>query len=176
MAWTPKINVVDLTPVIDNLLAYIEANQTDALAWAHGGPGLDDFAAIYPNASGWLRSLYPYLMVLTHADRGEEGTDEATADEMAVSVLSIRFEVVITGTADELPEQSKEYDQALRSMLMNIPAATLTNGCMTLTRVVPPALPSSVYDVLRPGIKPTQFMQIFQTVMEYTLATNLVEN
>ena len=115
MAWNPTQNVVDLTPVIGNLLAYVEANQQDALEWAHGSSGIDPFAAIYPNAAGWLRSLYPYLMVVTHQDRGEDA--ETENGDVIVTTFTLLFEVAVKGNADELPTLTKEYDRALRSML-----------------------------------------------------------
>jgi hypothetical protein len=172
--WTPTRNVVDLTPVIDNLLGYIEANNQDALVWAKGSPGLDPFAAVYPNASGWLKSLYPYVMVLNHADSGKDAEDDANG-ELVVTTLNLAFEVAVMGKADEISRKSMQYDLALRSMLVNVPGETLVDGCKTFTRAYASEWPESTYDVLRPGDRPKQFMQVFNTAMVYTIVTNYTE-
>ena len=63
MAWTPAKNVIDLTKVVDNLLAYIKAHQVEALAWANlpSTEVLPPFPdeAIYSNASGRLSTIFP---------------------------------------------------------------------------------------------------------------------
>jgi hypothetical protein len=167
MVWSPKLNVVDLTLTVDNLLAFIEANQTEALSWANGGPGLADFAAIYPNTIGWLKSKFPSLLVLGQADEGDGGNEGSLVETR----LGLRFETAVMGTPDELPILTKKYDLALRSMLVNVPSATLIAGSATITRAYVSAWPASVYDRLREAGRGNSFLQVFQTSMEYTLIT-----
>lgn len=170
MAWTPELNVVDLTPVIDNLLGYIGGNQTDALTWANGGTGLDDMT-LYSNAAGRLASQYPQLIVLTQSDEGE-----LESDTLLTTEFRIRLEVAVMGTADELPAKAKTYDLAVRSMLVNIPNATMTAGMKTTTRLWKRDWPATVYDILRGGTgkQANSFLQIFQTEATYIFQTNLV--
>jgi hypothetical protein len=171
MAWDPQLNVIDLTPVIDNLLGYIRDNQSDALFWANGGAGLDDFQGIYPNASGWLSSLYPYVLVLVQEDEGE-----TEGDTLLSTTLRLRLEVAVTGTKDDLSGKAKRYDMALRSMLINIPGDTLTADMKTNTVLWKQEWPKTVYDVTSRDKKTNAFVQMFQTEMTYIFQTNLVDN
>src|SRR3954470_13382744 len=102
MVWTPKANVIDLTQVADNLLGYIEANQTDALIWANGGTGLDDFAKFYTNAVGRLQTQFPSLMILTQRAEAD------LSGEILLSGLEITLEGTIAGKdTDSLVRDAK---------------------------------------------------------------------
>src|SRR4051812_38784505 len=118
MAWPPqsKANVFDVAPLADNLLGYIESNQTDALAWANGGSGLADFAKFYTNASGRMQTTFPSLLIL--GQRIESDLEEAMqADWQLV------LEGAISGpNTDQIVADAKRYGQALESMLANIPS------------------------------------------------------
>jgi hypothetical protein len=167
MTWEPELNVVDLTPVVDNLLGYIEDNQTDALEWASAG-GLAPLTT-YKNAAGRLSTIYPQLIVLTQTDSGEVGTDSLASTEFV-----LRIETAVMGTADELPTVTKQYDLAIRSMLVNVPSEMLCAGMKTTTRVMEREIPATVYDVLRGTKRANSYLQIFQTEMTYIFQTNLV--
>lgn len=171
MTWAPELNVIDLSPVIDNLLGYIETNQQDAFDWANGGPGLAPFAAIYPNAAGWLKSIFPYLLVIVQQDEGETG-----GDTLLNTTFRCRLEMAIMGKADELPLLTRKYDLAVRSMLVNIPSETLCAGMKTETVLWKQDWPASVYDVLRGSKTANSFLQIVQTEMSYIFQTNLIDN
>lgn len=169
MAWTPTKNVVDLTKIVDNLLNYIEDEQTDALTWANGGTsGLDDFASFYTNASGRLYTKFPSLMVLGQQDDGEEAeTDEG---DVLVTTLDLIMEVTLSGpNADDLVLTTKVYDLALKSMLANIPAATLTADSKVATHAVIIQL-GTKFDVLN-KLSAKVFIQVFQTEVIYKLIT-----
>lgn len=169
MAWTPQRQVIDVSPAKDALLSFIEANNTDALDWANNGPGLAPFAAVYPNASSRLRTLFPSIALIAW---GFGNTDES--DEAADAILSLRFEVEITGTADTLPGLVEKYDLAVRSMLVNAPLmSNLTQGSKSVTHMWAPDDPATTFDVLR-GFKNADFLQRFQTEIDYKLMTNLI--
>jgi hypothetical protein len=163
MPWTPTKQVIDLSPVVDNLLGYFEANDADALAWANGGDALPEFEKFYSNASGRLQTIFPSLMVLSQ----ESETD--LAGEVNVAGLQLTLEATITGSnADQLVADSKKYARAVESMLANIPSATLTDGCS-------PDHQSHLFeietrlDILRGQANPSAFLQIFQTRCVYRL-------
>lgn len=163
MAWTPAAKIIDLVPVADNLLAYIQANQTDALEWANGGPGLNDFAKLYTNASGRLQTMFPSLMILAQAEEPD------IAGEVLLSGLQLTLEGTISGgDADQLVLDTKKYAKAVASMLMNIPSASLMAGTDDVTHSQIHELETK-YDILRGQQGSTAFLQIFQIRCLYAL-------
>lgn len=120
MGWTPTVKVLDLRHIANNLLAYIEANQADALEWAYEAPATaTGFLKFYKSAKGRLSTIFPCLMIL------EKGVANDLEDAIT-GVLTIKFEAVIAGAdADTLADDAVKYGMALESMLANIPKATL---------------------------------------------------
>lgn len=168
MAWQPREKVTDFSRVIDNLVAYLEANQTDALAWAAGSVDvLEDYQKIYPNASGRLATLFPLLMVV----RQEQAND--LSGDVLISAVELLLEGHIVGSdTDALTLKAKQYALATESMLANIPPDTLTDdslsgGYATLLEL------ETAFDVLRGNNEraATSFLQIFQIRCVYRLHT-----
>lgn len=160
MTWTPQKKVLNLAPIAGNLMAYIEAQDADALSWAGGG--LDEFAATYTNSSGRLQTMFPSLMVLTQ----ECETD--LSGEVLIGELQLVLEGTVSGSdANELVLNTKIYARAVESMIANIPAATLGAG----TGISNAALMEvqTVFDVLRGQASPSAFLQIFQIRCKYAL-------
>lgn len=121
MTWAPQYKVADVTEVVDNLITYFEANQSDALEWA----GVEDggFARFYPNAPGRLISKFPSLVFL---DQRYE--TDLSGDALLVG-LELRMEGCVTGgNLDTLTLTTKRYAMAMESMLANVPSATLTDS------------------------------------------------
>lgn len=174
MAWTPKEQVLDLTPIIDNLLGYIEANDADALAWANGGDAMDEFAGLYPNASGRLATKFPQLIVLDQEIRVQIGGSENEGD-ILIGTLALTLEGAVMGKdVDPLVQDAKVRAKAVESMLMNIPLATLAAGCS-------PAITSAVcmgYQTAHDQVKgqggksASSWLQIWQTRAEYQLTAD----
>jgi hypothetical protein len=163
MPWTPRKQVIDLTPIADNLLGYIGTNDADSLEWANEGPGLDQFAKLYTNASGRLQTQFPSLMVLSQ----EMETD--LAGEVLVSGVQLTLEATITGPdADTLVADTKKYARAVESMLANIPSATLTANCSPAHQANLVEIETRL-DILRGQANPSAFLQIFQTRCVYRL-------
>jgi hypothetical protein len=164
MVWAPRANVIDLTQIADNLLAYIADNQTDALIWANGGTGLDDFAKFYTNAVGRLQTQFPSLMILT------QRAEPDLSGEILLSRLEVTLEGTIAGNeTDTLVRDAKIYAKAVESMIMNIPPETLTaNSDPEMHAAFIEQL--SVLDILRPHS--SGFMQIFQTQCVYRLTAD----
>jgi hypothetical protein len=156
MAWEPKQNTADFRYVVTNLLAYIEANQADALAWASDTP-LEPFVALYPNAAGRLGSLYPNLMVV----RQDQAMD--FSGDVLIAGIELLLEGVVTGPdADQLVIDAKAYAMAVESMLLNIPHRTLTaSGKQSGLEVIMEM--ETQFDVLRGQKTATSFLQLWQT-------------
>jgi hypothetical protein len=156
MAWTPPKKVIDLTPLAANLLAYIELNDADALAWANGGEALPEFAATYPNASGRLQTMFPSLMILAQSDA------EDLSGEANIAAFNMTLEMTISGPdPDALVETAKRYSKAVKSMITNMPSGTFTADCapgMTANLVEM----EEAFDILRGGATPSAFLQIVQ--------------
>lgn len=164
MAWNPEINTLDESPVIDNLLAFILANQTEALAWANGGAGLEDFKELYSSANGRLGSRFPHLMIVNAASA--ENNQETTAN-----VFQILIEGALTGpNADAVTTKEYLYAKAVKSMLANVPVATL----FATAEIVPTGFFSGIevsYDTIgsAAGGGRQAFLQVFQIRATYTL-------
>ena len=169
MAWTPQKNVVDLTKIVDNLLAYIEQNDDAALLWANdNAEALPEFAKLYSNASGRLGTIFPSIMVLTQADEGEES--EWQGGDVLLTGLQLTFEVTLTGSkADELVLTTKKYERALKSMLVNCPPATLYADSSIVDAFMKQI--GTKFDILRGQKTANSYLQIFQTTVLYALVT-----
>jgi hypothetical protein len=163
MPWTPQQQVIDLSQLADNLLGYIEANQTAALSWANGGAGLDDFAKFYTNASGRLQTIFPSLMILTQ--RAEE---DLAGDALQAGWEGTLEATVSGGDPDMLVANTKLYEKAIKSMLANIPSDTLTANSDPITRAHIFEIETR-FDILRGQSKATGFLQIFQVRFVYSL-------
>lgn len=122
MAWTPQINVFDETPVKDNLNAFIQANQTEALKWANGGTSLPPITVF--NRSVRLTTQFPaltWLQTSHDANYGDGG------------LLLIEFEAlievaIIHGNMDTAADRIVRYAMALESMVVNLPETTFKQG------------------------------------------------
>lgn len=164
MAWLPTAKVIDLSQTADNLLAYIAANQTDALEWAE--PGLDDFQKFYTNASGRLATQFPSLMILS------QRVDTDLAGDTLDAALQLILEATISGSdADELVAKTKHYSKAVESMLLNVPSEVLMANAEGYHRSYAVELETEL-DILRGQQSPSAFLQIFQTRVVYRLSAS----
>lgn len=121
MPWTPTLNVTDVRPILENLLAFIRTNNADAFLWAHGS-ALTAFVTVYNSALGRIKTDFPHLNTVTVERTCEE------FDGYLDIVLSFTFEAEITGTdLTQLKLNVESYMYGLESMVQNIPHATLLN-------------------------------------------------
>jgi hypothetical protein len=158
MTWTPQYKVIDQRLLAQNLLAYMEANQTDALTWANDGPGLSDFQKFYTNASGRLQTIFPCLMVL--GQQVETGLEDS---------LQADFRLVLEGAVsgsdtDELVASAKVYAMAVESMAVNIPSTTLMANAKHYHSAYVTEL-NTVQDVVNRIT--SGFLQVFRTTITY---------
>lgn len=169
MTWAPTKQVIDLSGVVDNLLEYIETNQADAHLWANGEP-LDDYKALYPNATGRLSTKFPHLIVLDQEHKGED-TDTEQGEVLAITLV-LTLEGAVTGSnVDTVVNNAKKYALALESMLMNIPSATLTGSASVHGYCAGYQTASDLFKA-HGGKTASSWLQIFQTRCEYRLITS----
>lgn len=162
MPWTPTKQVIDLTKLADNLLAYIEAQDAAALTWANGGTALPEFAATYSNATGRLQTIFPSVLILN-----QQVETDLTGDVL-LGGWEVTLEVAISGAdADTLATTTKKYGKAIESILSNIPSATLTSGSSPAITAALFEL-RTLYDQTR-QLPSMAWVQIFQTRGLYQL-------
>jgi hypothetical protein len=169
MTWPPQHEkkVFDLTAIVDNLLAYLEANDADALEWANDAtPGLQEFQAFYSNASGRLNTIFPSCMVIAKRHATDLKSDAIDGG------LELTLEITLAGPdADQLATDANRYARAIESMLSNIPSGTLTNGVGQTTQSHLFELETR-FDVVGRLAGTPSFIQVFQTQATYQLITS----
>lgn len=164
MPWDPTFKVIDQRPLAQNILNYIGTHQTAALSWANGGPGLDDFAQFYTNASGRLQTVFPCLMVLSQG----LGTD-LTGDQVQAA-----FEIVLEGAVsgpdpDALVEKTKGYAMAVESMVVNMPSDDLVINTNQYHKGFLVTM-ETVHDVVTRIT--SGFLQVFQVRLTFNIITS----
>ena len=121
MAWTPTLNAVDTAQIEKNIFAYIADNQVDALEWANNGDSLKNFVFLEEAIADPDTVKFPSLAVV---DSSETISFDEEVNEV---IFEIGFESIIYhADASRVPLLMRKYGTALKSMLANIPAATLT--------------------------------------------------
>jgi len=118
MAWNPTIQVFDERPIKDNLIAFIQANQADALLWANDGTALPSIAKFH--RSPRLVTVFPALTFLQseHKELDNEG------DTLDIDFALLLELAIIHGNQDTLVERANRYAMALESMLANVSETT----------------------------------------------------
>jgi hypothetical protein len=152
-AWDPQVQVLDETQIKDNLTAYLQANQAEALKWANGGasglPAIRDF-----HKSPRLVTVFPGLTWLqtSHKSKWED-------------VLEIDFAIVLEvaivhGNKDTLASRAPKYSMAIESMLVNVPETTFNQDSIIDITSTGMAV-ETTFDVQ--GKYKNQFIEVFQT-------------
>lgn len=162
MAWDPAKAVLDLTPIADNFLGYVEEFGMDAINWASNGADLEDFHKLYTNSGGRLATDFPSLMILTQ---------ECEID-LSGELLRGEYQLVLEGTVggpdtDELVLATKMYAKAVGSLIMNIPTATLVKGTDPLISAAALQEFGTVFDLVRGVVNVSGFVQVFQVRSKY---------
>ena len=160
MAWDPDISVFDERALNDNIIAYLEANQTDALYWANGNAGgLPDIRAFHKSPR--LVKVFPAFTIIN--------SDHVTEYEDILNIeLNMVFELaVVHGDQDTLTDRSKKYVMAVESMITNLPKTTFNTDSYIVVNATLNGL-ESVYDV-QGQVKTNQFIQVSQTRAQWAL-------
>ena len=123
--WTPAEPVIEARTIGENLLAYIEANQVDALLWAHGA-ALKPLARI-ENTVGGNAPVYPAIFETDYTGVNDTG------ESYNRGASSVTFDIWITdATAATAKDQARSYAKAVKSMIRNCPNATVFAGTNTV--------------------------------------------
>lgn len=164
MSWNPTQQIINLAPILDNLLGYIADNQGDAHKFANDDDAMDDYT-IYPNATGRLATKFPQLLVLRHGHAGESA--ETENGDVLVITWRLLFEGAVSGRdTDELVVTARRYAYALESMLANIPTASLSTDISHAFL----ANYSTEFDQIGQGGKSaSSWVQVWQTACEFKL-------
>lgn len=166
MAWTPTHSVINARAIAENLLAYFEANQAEALEWANGSP-MKSFQRIENSVGNINLPVYPAIMFSDDADRVDY------ADELAVGAYELMFEVMVThpnpNTATTL---AIKYAMALASMIRNCPQATYTANSGALASGAVLSLLEIGFETIKTNDQHNDFLQQFQMKATYTLTAS----
>lgn len=115
----PKLNVIDIRRVVDNIFAHVQTVQADVYSWL--GVDLPPIKKYYTSAAGRLTTIFPALMVL------EKQVSTDPGDILAASVALI-FEFQVEGPdTDQLVSDGDAYGFCLETMLMNLPPSVFDN-------------------------------------------------
>lgn len=162
MTYVPTKQVVDLTPLIDNLKAYVIDTDNEALAWANGGTGMTEFQEFFTNARGRTQTIFPQILVLTQT------IETDLSGEILIAGWQVVLEVAVAGPdADDVATDTKRYGKAVESMISNIPSATLTANTSPAMNAFLHELETR-YDETR-AIPTPGFIQVFQTRALFSL-------
>lgn len=167
MTWNPKNNSIDVSKIIDNLFAFLEAEQTEALAFIKGADSIDlpDWKKFYKSSAGRITTIFPLLMLIKR-----EAATDFSSDVLSVG-LRLTFEALIQGgNKDLIVLQADKYAAALESMLINVPPEVLTANVFNIVDSIESEIETE-FDFLRGNRanKPTTFLQGFQTQITYIL-------
>jgi hypothetical protein len=132
MSWVDdklKLYSVSRPVVVANILAFIEANQTEALSWAKDELDFDgdvpDFTYIYNSAGGRVHPNFPDLMLIRRATRFEDSGDPDEGRHTA-AVHTLGFEAQIADPdPDDLTAKVEVYQTALKALLWSMESSDL---------------------------------------------------
>jgi hypothetical protein len=127
LTWNPSYRATDARALLGNLVTFFEANQVDALLWAHPAAALTPLT-IYPTVEFAMLADFPHMGVV----RRRVGVDDS--DELPRVTLSLTWEMEVaaehtkdgrTAALLQLMQDVDDYTLAVESMALNIPRATL---------------------------------------------------
>lgn len=132
MVWAPRFKVISRNRLRDNIIAYWNTNQVEALAWAKSTlgfpatPVLTPLTNFYTSTIGRLMTDFPRGMVVNaETTRATDLGD----DSYEASRHTFVFEIETYGTdANQIVKDSECYAIAFDSVLRNIPSANLFTG------------------------------------------------
>jgi hypothetical protein len=169
MAWLADqhIQVFDERAIKDNLIGFLAANQTDALAWAKGtGSAIENIKKF--QKSPRLTTIFPALTILQTEHSAAFG-----GGGILGIILSMTLELAIAhGNQDTLTDNAPKYVMAVESMLANVPETTFRQGSIIpITSTVRDM--ETVFDIQ--GKIKNKFIQVSQTRISWVIEAS-VEN
>lgn len=164
MAWEPKQNTLDVTQITENLFAYLEGNQADALEWAKPDGSLKPIEKFYRSTGGRAFPIYPKLMLVDKGNATEDNGDTLEGR------FGLTFDVVIKGgDTEQLVQDATYYAAALESMLTNIPTATLIENARGVRTAFNDSLETRYDQMGQHETDKSIYFQRFRTEVVYRL-------
>ncbi len=164
MTWTPTLKTIKARHVADNLAAYIldATRQADAYTWA-GGTGQKLIKKFSASVANRTTPVYPALAYSDDNDAQDFTTDIIRA------AYSVTFEVSVQNSnPDTAVTQAQVYRDAIVSMIVNVPPATLITNTGALTGAVLDSIETG-FDPIKTNDAQNDFLQQFQIRVTYTL-------
>src|SRR5688500_16149944 len=94
--YVPTLDAPDTRLIVPNLLAYMAAQDAEAIKWANGGTALPEFKKLFTSAEGRVHQIFPDLMVL-HESAVARQTDAGLVIE-----YELLFELEIVGKSADV--------------------------------------------------------------------------
>lgn len=162
MAWTPTYKVLDTRRIADNLLAYIDASQAEAFPWANGGQPLRLIQEFSDSVANRTSPVYPSIAFVSDDDAEDHTEDHLPA------AYRCTFEVMVqSSTPTTAVSEAKKYAVALKSIIRNIPDATLTASTGVTVAVLEQL--ETGFEEIKTNEMQNDFLQVFQIRPSYTL-------
>jgi hypothetical protein len=133
MPWTPALPDVDFgLPLLENLKAVFERDQTEALAWAAAKTpaiaSLENFARILKSER--VSKSYPSLAIFPVGDAPELGAEAVSLDQHVVFGFEIE---VVSRKPEALVEELRKRVAAVRMMVLSASRADIMSGVESAT-------------------------------------------
>lgn len=162
MAWTPVNKVINTRALASNILTFIAANQTEALAWANGASGLIGFQDINASVANRSNPVFPAIAL-----RDDDDAADYTGDILEPA-YSATFEVMIENPLPAVAvTKARVYSLALSSMLRNMTNAQLISGTTAQAAVLISI--ETGFEQIQANEQQNSFLQVFQIRATYRL-------
>lgn len=161
MAWTPTETIIHARAIPDNLLAYIEANQEDALVWASGSAmkPIAEFSSTVANRD------VPVFPSIAYSDDNDAADYTET---LPIGAYSVVLEVMVNNSDPSIAvTQARSYAKAIVSMIRNCPPASLLPN--TGLSVATLQTIETGFDPIKTNEMQNDFLQMFQIRAVYNL-------
>lgn len=155
MTYSPKFAVLNPRKIGSNILAYIEANQGDALTYLESD--IKPIKRFSLSVVDKTKPIFPRLAVISDDDQVEYGNDVITGGYTAT------FELIVSNPvpADAIAN-AKVLLLMICSLILNIPTADLIAGTEALD-VVPEQIETAMGEIGGNEVdNPTNFFQVCQ--------------
>lgn len=162
-AWTPSFAVINSRAIAENLLTYFEANQVEAILWAHGS-ALKPIARFENSRANINLPVYPAILF------SDDNSIVDYAQDAPIGSYSLTFDVMTQhATPATAVMQARSYETAIASMIRNIPNATLYANAGTAVNSNALQTVEVGFEQIKANEAGTDFMQQFQIRATYLL-------
>lgn len=115
----------------ENLFAYFQTNQADALLWAHGS-ALKSFQQFSASVANRTLPVFPSIAFIDDAD-----AQDFTGDGLLPGAYNLGFELMVQNqNPTTATTEARSYAAAVISMIRNCPTATLLADTGATTEIL----------------------------------------